>query len=207
MSEENASTAPLMNDTVDPKGKKFPYVCSKAICRGWSIIDDFFFVDTVSYGLPSAPLRGSSPSLVTWPLETWRETSMTSNIAFTLARTICCLETPLVTSNWIPRSVLTFLGTRLSTRPSRTSRRSSTAWRMLSLYWLICRGYNCHSFVAQALNHMKYDGKTNWDKNNLLTLNFFHAKFCSFKDFLITFLPFILIIAAIIAIVVLCIVF
>ena len=42
MSEENASTAPLMNDTVDPKGKKFPYVCSKAICRGWSIIDDFF---------------------------------------------------------------------------------------------------------------------------------------------------------------------
>lgn len=34
MSEENASTAPLMNDTVDPKGKKFPYVCSKAICRG-----------------------------------------------------------------------------------------------------------------------------------------------------------------------------
>lgn len=78
---------------------------------------------------------------------------------------------------------------------------------MLSLYWLIYRGYNCHSFVAQALNHMKYDGKTNWDKNNLLTLNFFHAKFCSFKDFLITFLPFILIIAAIIAIVVLCIVF
>ena len=54
---------------------------------------------------------------------------------------------------------------------------------------------------------MKYDGKTNWDKINLLTLNFFHAKFCSFKDFLITFLPFILIIAAIIAIVVLCIVF
>ncbi|KAG9339191.1 hypothetical protein JZ751_024049, partial [Albula glossodonta] len=59
---------------------------------------------------------------------------------------------------------------------------------------------NCHSFVALALNLMRYDNCTSWNMINLCLLSFIHGKHVSCVGFLKTWLPFLLLIGVILAI-------
>lgn len=62
---------------------------------------------------------------------------------------------------------------------------------------LICD--NCHSHVAHALNLMNYKASSKW---NMIWLAFFmliRGKFVSFAGFLKTWLPFLIIVAAIVS--------
>lgn len=126
----------LAKEDVDTEVGRFPYVCSKTICCGWSIIDDFS-VDTVLCGLPFTLSLGFFHSLAIWPSVTWKETSMTSKVISILAKTTCCLEIPLVTSNWIRKSAWIYHGTRLLATPSRTISECTIISCMFSIFFLI----------------------------------------------------------------------
>eukprot|EP00128_Syssomonas_multiformis_P018452 Colp12_sorted_trinity150504_noHs@24703 len=49
---------------------------------------------------------------------------------------------------------------------------------------------NCHSHVASCLNHMQYGKKTNWNMVILAILMVVYGRYVSFRAFLITWLPF-----------------
>eukprot|EP01126_Amoeba_proteus_P019766 TRINITY_DN2025_c0_g1_i10.p1 TRINITY_DN2025_c0_g1~~TRINITY_DN2025_c0_g1_i10.p1 ORF type:complete len:117 (+),score=14.44 TRINITY_DN2025_c0_g1_i10:435-785(+) len=52
---------------------------------------------------------------------------------------------------------------------------------------LLCN--NCHSHVAVVLNDVQYLGYTSWNTVALILLVFFLGRFVSFKGFLKTYLP------------------
>lgn len=61
---------------------------------------------------------------------------------------------------------------------------------------------NCHSHVAMALNLMEYDGSSNWNMVKLAAKTFFFAKYVNICGFLKTWLPFLVMVAIIITVVV-----
>ncbi|KAJ8962563.1 hypothetical protein NQ318_000956 [Aromia moschata] len=61
---------------------------------------------------------------------------------------------------------------------------------------------NCHSHVATALNLMQYDDSTSWNMVKLAFLMLAHGHYVSFSGFLKTWLPFILIVAIVIAVII-----
>lgn len=56
---------------------------------------------------------------------------------------------------------------------------------------------NCHSHVARALNEMRYMGRTDWNMVNLAAWLFFRGKYVSFARAVATWLPFLLLVAAV----------
>ncbi|XP_018575658.1 transmembrane protein 222 [Anoplophora glabripennis] len=60
---------------------------------------------------------------------------------------------------------------------------------------------NCHSHVATALNLMQYDDSTNWNMVKLTFLMLIHGKYVSFMGFLKSWLPFGILVAITIIIV------
>ena len=54
---------------------------------------------------------------------------------------------------------------------------------------------NCHSHVATCLNNMAYQGKTNWNMVTLCFWMFFRGSFISLDRTLITFMPFLVLVA------------
>ena len=67
------------------------------------------------------------------------------------------------------------------------------------------RTNNCHSFVACALNYMSLPGYSNvrFDVNKLAAVMFTKSHFLSFKGFLLTWVPFALLVAGICLLVIL----
>ena len=61
---------------------------------------------------------------------------------------------------------------------------------------------NCHSHVAMALNLMRYDKSTSWNMINLCFLMAWHGKYVNICGFMKTWIPFIILTAIIITIVV-----
>ncbi|XP_023670654.1 transmembrane protein 222-like isoform X2 [Paramormyrops kingsleyae] len=59
---------------------------------------------------------------------------------------------------------------------------------------------NCHSYVALALNLMRYDGSSTWNMINLCLLSLLHSKHVSIADSLKTWLPFLLLYGVIITV-------
>jgi len=51
---------------------------------------------------------------------------------------------------------------------------------------------NCHSHVAMALDIMNYNGSSGWNMVKLCFLMLIHGKYVSFKAFLKTWLPFVI---------------
>ncbi|KAI0220927.1 hypothetical protein LSAT2_027626 [Lamellibrachia satsuma] len=60
---------------------------------------------------------------------------------------------------------------------------------------------NCHSHVAYALNTMKYNNSTSWNMFSLAFLVLLHGKHVSIAGFLKTWLPFMMIVAIAITVV------
>ncbi|KAL1137734.1 hypothetical protein AAG570_009430 [Ranatra chinensis] len=56
---------------------------------------------------------------------------------------------------------------------------------------------NCHSMVAMALNNMKYDNSCNWNMVKLAFYLIFYSKYVSFGAVLKSWLPFCIILSAI----------
>lgn len=61
---------------------------------------------------------------------------------------------------------------------------------------LICD--NCHSHVAMALNLMSYDNSKSWNMVKLALLMPFHSRYVNFMGFIKTWLPFLILLTAII---------
>eukprot|EP00043_Microstomoeca_roanoka_P006040 m.59649 g.59649 ORF g.59649 m.59649 type:complete len:185 (-) comp13240_c0_seq1:1718-2272(-) len=59
---------------------------------------------------------------------------------------------------------------------------------------LICD--NCHSHVARCLNDMGYGGKRNWNMISIGIQLTLHSKYVNFGRFVATYLPFLIIVAA-----------
>ncbi|CAH1978316.1 unnamed protein product [Acanthoscelides obtectus] len=59
---------------------------------------------------------------------------------------------------------------------------------------------NCHSHVATALNLMNYNNSSNWNMVKLAILMMVHGKYVSLARFLKTWLPFTIIVTAIVLI-------
>ena len=57
---------------------------------------------------------------------------------------------------------------------------------------------NCHSHVAKCMNIMGFDNKRSYGMVSLATWFFFTGQFVSFQALLITLLPFIIVISAVI---------
>uniref|UniRef100_H2U9P2 Transmembrane protein 222 n=1 Tax=Takifugu rubripes TaxID=31033 RepID=H2U9P2_TAKRU len=56
---------------------------------------------------------------------------------------------------------------------------------------------NCHSHVAMALNLMRYENSTSWNMVNLCLLALIHGKHVSCAGFLKTWLPFLMLLGAV----------
>lgn len=59
---------------------------------------------------------------------------------------------------------------------------------------------NCHSHAAMALNLMNYDSSTSWNMIKLWFLMLVHGRYVSFVGFLKTWLPFLILVAMVVAI-------
>nr|XP_039263256.1 transmembrane protein 222-like [Styela clava] len=62
---------------------------------------------------------------------------------------------------------------------------------------------NCHSHAAMALNLMNYEGSTSWNMVTLCFLMLIHGKYVNFCGFLKTWLPFLIMVAIVVTIVLL----
>jgi hypothetical protein len=58
---------------------------------------------------------------------------------------------------------------------------------------------NCHDHVAMVLNRLQYKDRSHWNTVSLILLMAMRAKFVSFKRFLLTWAPFVVIATAVIA--------
>mmetsp|Transcript_45338 Transcript_45338/g.106386 ORF Transcript_45338/g.106386 Transcript_45338/m.106386 type:complete len:190 (-) Transcript_45338:248-817(-) len=60
---------------------------------------------------------------------------------------------------------------------------------------------NCNHHVAHCLNKLKYNGWEHWEMFQLWWMVLFHSKYCGLRGFLISMLPFLIILTIVLAVV------
>ena len=80
----------------------------------------------------------------------------------------------------------------------------ATREHRLCRYYIIYNSNNCHDHVSFPLNKMKYKGKENYSPASIVWLIIAHGHYVSCGKVVLTYLPFFVLIAIIVGIVLLC---